>query len=127
MPALLRGKAGRLKNGLNHYSYDSMMHLLRKQLYYGESGGLHLHRKGTRVSMPVVWGRILATFFKHYFLKGLFLFGFGGFSVAFAMSFYVFSKYAFLWEKISGQAPVERAIVPGENTRLVEPSQGRRA
>ena len=45
VPAIHSGKAGRLKNGLKHYSYDSMMHMLRKQLYYGESGGLHFHKK----------------------------------------------------------------------------------
>ncbi len=121
VPAVHSGKAGRLKNGLKHYSYDSMMHMLRKQLYYGESGGLHFHKKGKEVSLLGLWGRMVAAFLKHYLLKGLFRFGFGGFSVSFAMSFYAFSKYAFLWEKNSGDAAAERAIVPGENTRSEKP------
>ncbi|MEC9466062.1 MAG: hypothetical protein VX834_09775, partial [Myxococcota bacterium] len=56
-------------------------------------------------------------FVKHYFFKGLFRFGFGGFSVATAFAFYVFAKYAFLWENLAGRAESERSLVPGENTR----------
>ena len=117
VPALHSGRAGRLDNGLKHHSYDSMMHLLRKQLYYGESGGMHFHGQGKAVSLPGVWLRMMATFVKHYIFKGLFRFGFGGFSVATAFAFYVFAKYAFLWEYNSGRAESERSLVPGENTR----------
>ena len=120
VPALHSGSAGRLEHGLKHHSYDSMMHLLRKQLYYGESGGMHFHGKGKSVSLIGVWVRMIATFFKHYLFKGLFRFGFGGFSVACAFAFYVFAKYAFLWEYNSGRAESERSLVPGENVRSAD-------
>ena len=120
VPARHSGRAGRLKHGLKHHSYDSMMHLMRKQLYYGESGGMHFHGKGKKVFLPGVLVRMVSTFVKHYFLKGLFRFGFGGFSVACAFTFYVFTKYAFLWEYNSGRAEHERALVPGENVRSAD-------
>jgi len=120
VPARHSGTAGRLKHGLKHHSYDSMMHLLRKQLYYGESGGMHFHTQGKKVSLPGVCVRMAAVFAKHYFLKGLFRFGFGGFSVATAFAFYVFAKYAFLWEYNSGRAESERSLVPGENVRSAD-------
>lgn len=117
VPAIHPGRAGRLRHGLKHYSYDSMMHMLRKQLYYGESGGRHFHKKGKKASLAGMWIRMVTVFIKHYVFKGLFRFGFGGFSVAFATSFYVFSKYSFLWEKNHGKPAHERAVVPGEHER----------
>ena len=117
VPALHSGPSGRLNKGLMHHSYDSMMHLFKKQLYYGESGGRHFHGQGKTVSLPRTVVRMVAAFLKYYVSKGLFRFGFGGFSVAFAFTFYTFAKSAFLWEYNSGEASAERSVVPGENLR----------
>lgn len=113
-PSKHSGRAGRLKHGLKHHSYDSMMHLLKKQLYYGASGGDELCRRGKPVSLAGMCLRMLSNFFKHYVGKGLWLQGFGGFAVSFAMAFYTFAKYSFAWEGNAGKAANERQQVPGE-------------
>ena len=69
------------------------------------------------MSLPRTVVRMVAAFLKYYVSKGLFRFGFGRFSVAFAFTFYTFAKSAFLWEYNSGEASAERSVVPGENLR----------
>jgi glycosyltransferase involved in cell wall biosynthesis len=114
VPAVHEGKAGRLKHGLAHRSYDSVSHLLRKQISYAQSGAKHFHALGRRASLAKACTHSIGAFFKFYFFKGLFRFGMGGLTVATALSFHVFAKYALLWEMNSGVSAGERKLVPGE-------------
>ncbi|ATB32130.1 glycosyltransferase family 2 protein [Melittangium boletus] len=114
VPAIHEGKAGRLKHGLRHRSYDSVSHLLRKQISYAQSGARHFHSLGRRASLMKACTHSTGAFIKFYLLKGLFRFGMGGLTVATALSFHAFAKYAFLWELGSGVAESERELVPGD-------------
>jgi glycosyltransferase involved in cell wall biosynthesis len=117
VPALHHGKAGRLRHGLLHHSYDSVMHLLKKQLYYAQSGSRHWTLKKTSGFSTIVL-RTLSAFVKYYFVKGLVRFGTGGFVVAFSLAVHGFSKYALLWEANLGAVVDERGAVPGEGDAL---------
>lgn len=113
-PVTHAGRAGRLRHGLRHRSYDSVMHLLKKQLYYGQSGAKHYGRRGKRSSYAIIVAKTLFAFAKYFVLKGLFRFGAGGFVVAFSLAFYDFAKYALLWEQNAGLPEAGRSTVPGE-------------
>lgn len=113
-PAVHRGRAGRLRHGLLHHSFDSVMHLTRKQLAYGRSGAQHFHRRGRKAGFWTTVGHTLGAFLKYYLGKGLVWRGMGGFVVAFSHAFYAFTKYALLWELSHGRAESERSAVPGD-------------
>ncbi|MCI0569864.1 MAG: glycosyltransferase family 2 protein [Myxococcaceae bacterium] len=114
VPAIHEGKAGRLTHGLHHRSYDSVSHLLRKQLVYAQSSARHFHARGRRASMLRACLHTAGAFLKFYVAKRLFRFGMGGLTVASALAFHAFAKYALLWELGSGAPATERARVPGE-------------
>lgn len=116
VPALHQGPAGRLRHGLLHHSYDSVMHLLKKQLYYAQSGSKHWKGK-KHSSLFTIIIKTLGAFLKYYLFKGLVRFGTGGFVVAFALAIHAFSKYALLWEENKGAVIHERAEVPGESSQ----------
>jgi hypothetical protein len=103
-----------LKHGLLHHSFDSVTHLLRKQLAYARSGAEHLHAEGRRSGLALTVVKTAAAFFKFYVIKGLLRFGMGGLVVASSLAFYDFAEYAQLWELSSGRPADERAEVPGE-------------
>lgn len=113
VPALHEGRAGRLRSGIKHHSYDSVMHLLKKQLYYAQSGAKHGANRET-VGLPRIAIKTSYAFLKFYVFKGLLRFGVGGLVVSLALSFHAFAKYALLWEEHLGARPLERAEVPGE-------------
>lgn len=114
VPVIHQGRAGWLKHGLVHHSYDSVMHLLKKQLFYGQSGAQHFASKGRRSGYALTVVKSCAAFFKYFVVKGLFRFGMGGFVVATSLAFYDFAKYAMLWELAAGTPAAERDRVPGE-------------
>ena len=116
VPALHEGTAGRLRHGLRHRSYDSVSHLLRKQVSYAQSGARHFHALGRRASMGKACTHSVGAFFKFYLFKGLCRFGMGGLTVAVALAFHVFAKYALLWElnASGGVSAGERLRVPGD-------------
>lgn len=119
VPALHAGSAGRLRHGVKHRVYDSMMHMVRKQVSYGQSGAEHFYKKNKRTGLWSLLQHTLAAFFKFYVGKGLFRQGLGGFAVAFSKAFYVFVKYAALWElnATGGVQPQERRRVPGDGAQ----------
>lgn len=113
VPALHDGRAGRLRHGLVHHSYDSVMHLLKKQLYYAQSGAKHW-RSRKPSGLLVCTAATFIAFWKYYLFKGLLRFGMGGMVVSLALSFHAFAKYALLWEENLGDLPAGRDEVAGE-------------
>ena len=113
-PVKHRGRAGRLRGELLHASFDSVPHLLKKQLHYGLSTGRHLHRKGARPGFFSIARHSIAAFLKFYFLRGLVWQGTGGFIVATSLSISAFVKYATAWELRFGEPTNPRDRVPGQ-------------
>lgn len=114
-PAVHAGGTGELRSGLLHHSFDSVRHLLRKQLSYGLSGGLAVGKQGKRVGTGTLFFRTVAAFLKSYFIKGLWRFGPDGLVTAGALAFHVFAKYSAAWEAVAGSGSiVERDAVPAE-------------
>ena len=116
VPALHKGKAGNLRHGVEHRIYDSMPHMIRKQVAYGQSGARHLYGCGKKSAGALGVARhMAAAFAKFYLVKGLWRQGMGGLCVALAKAFYVYVKYAALWEleATGGVAIAERRQVPG--------------
>lgn len=97
---IVSGKVCYLKGDLNHYTYkDISYHVNTINNYTTISAGeyLKLDKKAN------LWNIVLrpaATFFKKYFLKQGFRDGFPGFVIAVSSAYYVFLKYAKLWELI---------------------------
>ena len=116
VPAEHEGKAGRLRHGLIHRPFDSLSHLIRKQVSYGTSGAQHFHAVGRHSSLLRTWVHTAGAFLKYYVFKGLFRFGVGGFAAASGLALNVLLKYSLLWELENSRGPIpERAAVPGAN------------
>jgi|GEM_PF-160377 len=96
---LLRGQADRLRGPLYHYTYDDVSDHLRaiNGLTEVSSRELALRGKCTRTSDLLF--RPLWRFLRFYVLSGGFRDGVPGLFVAVTSAFYVFLKYAKLWER----------------------------
>jgi glycosyltransferase involved in cell wall biosynthesis len=95
----LNSKAGYLKNPLLHYTDDTLDHYLDKFCKYTSLASKELYVNGKRASLSDLFLRPILFFLKMYIAKCGFLDGIHGFILATLSSFYVFVKYAKLWEK----------------------------
>lgn len=115
-PATYSGSTGKLEGAIIHYAYDSVNHLVRKQISYGRNGARQYHAEGRKSSLFHLLWHSTSSFLKYYVLKGLFRFGAGGFIVAAAQALHVFQKYAVLWELQTRRGEIEeRDQVPLES------------
>jgi glycosyltransferase involved in cell wall biosynthesis len=93
------GRVARLEGELEHYSYrDLADQIARIQFFSGEAAAA-LAREGARVGMRQLVFHPPARFLRSYVLRRGFLDGVPGFVIAVASAFYVFLKYAKLWER----------------------------
>jgi len=111
-PVLHEGPTGRLEKGLVHHGFDSMTHLLKKQLSYAQSSAQHWHAKGRQSGLTATVLKSLAAFLKFYVVLGLCRFGMDGFMASAALSFHELAKFGLLWERSLGAPPSERRRVP---------------
>ncbi len=94
----LKGKAKYLKNNLLHYSYrdlSAQMEILDK---YTESFTAEIDKEDVKYLFLQLIFRPFFRFIRGYIIKRGFLNGMQGFVVAITTSFYVFMKYAKIWE-----------------------------
>jgi glycosyltransferase involved in cell wall biosynthesis len=100
---LLQGQADRLRGDLYHYTYDDIHDHLRalNGLTEVASRELALRRKQVRLADLLL--RPLWRFLRFYVVKGGFREGVPGFFVAVTSAFYVFLKYAKLWERTTAR------------------------
>ena len=92
------GAVRRFDGELAHYSYvDLADHVQRIQEFSGMSAR-DMYQRGRRVRTPDLVVRPVARFARGYLLKAGFRDGLPGFMIAAATGFYVFLKYAKLWE-----------------------------
>lgn len=95
---LLEGRVGRLGGDIVHYTYDDMEHHVRTLNAFTSIQAREHGSRGRRFT----WGSLLLRppleFCKKYFLKQGFRDGPQGFLIASISAFYVFLKFAKLWE-----------------------------
>lgn len=96
---LLRGQADRLRGDLYHYTYDDVSDHLRALNGLTEVASRELALRGKRARVSDLLLRPFWRFFRFYVLSGCFRDGVPGLFVAVTSAFYVFLKYAKLWER----------------------------
>ncbi len=96
---LLRGQADRLHGPLYHYTYDDISDHLRALNGLTEVSSRELALRGNRTRLTDLLLRPLWRFLRFYIVSGGFRDGVPGFFVAITSAFYVFLKYAKLWER----------------------------
>ena len=95
----ISGRVGRLKGNILHHPYRDLSHYLEKLNYYTTRAAKEMQKQGKRANPLDLLFRPTWKFFKMYILKGGILDGIPGLIIACLSSFYVFLKYAKLWEK----------------------------
>lgn len=93
------GTVKELKNYYYHYSFADLNAQLEKTIHYSNVASDDLNKAGKKGTPFRMVGRAVARFFKEYFIKRGFLDGVPGLIIAVNSSFYVFTKYAKLWER----------------------------
>ncbi len=97
----LKGRVGRLKRELLHYTDPNLEHYFDKMNRYTTLSADSLYHKGKRATLFDLTIRPMGIFFKMYFLKAGFMDGIPGLLVSVLSAYHVFSKYAKLWENQS--------------------------
>lgn len=95
---IVEGKTGVLKNYLIHFTDDSLWHYFNKFNYYTTLSARDMSIAGKTIRIDQLIFRPIFTFIRMYFFKLGFLDGIHGFILCTLSSFYVFTKYAKLWE-----------------------------
>ena len=94
----LNGKAKYLKNDMWHFTHRDLSDQLLTIDKYTDMIAFEMKKKGVRFIVFKIIFRPLFRFIKGYFFKRGFLDGVPGLVSAITTSFYVFMKYAKLWE-----------------------------
>jgi glycosyltransferase involved in cell wall biosynthesis len=100
---LLRGQADRLQGDLHHYTYKDISDHLRAVNGLTDVAVREHALRGKRTTLSALLFRPLWRFLRFYFLRGTISYGVPGFFVAVTSAFYVFLKYAKLWELTNSQ------------------------
>jgi len=95
---VVEGSVGRLRNDLLHFTDPSLSHYFEKFNRYTTLAAEELASNDGRFRFSQVLIRPPWVFIRMYFLRAGFLDGFAGFVLCLLSSFYVFVKYAKLWE-----------------------------
>ncbi len=98
----VNGKVKALKNHYLHYTYRDIFDQLGKINRYSEVVAEEMREGGKRFSLVHLLLRPPFRFFRDFVLKRGFLDGLPGLIIAVSTAFYVFIKYAKLWEAEKG-------------------------
>ena len=101
----LNGTRGRLRAPLYHYNYRSLSHHLETVNRYTTTMAAEKLAAGKRFRARDLIFRPPGRFLKMYVLRRGFLDGWRGLVLASIAAFYVFSKYAKMWEAEHGSKP----------------------
>ncbi|EOC8705859.1 glycosyltransferase [Campylobacter jejuni] len=97
-----------LKNGLKHHAFRDISHLIDKMQYYSSLWAKqNIHKKSgvLKANLRAFW-----TFFRNYFLKNGFLYGYKGFIISVCNALGTFFKYMKLYE-LQKQKPKTCALI----------------
>lgn len=97
------GEVRNLSGRINHYVYRDISHQLRTVDSFSRITAEQWRARGKRAGAAVMLGKTIGKFFETYVWKLGFLDGMPGFIIAVISSYYVFLKYAKLWELQRGQ------------------------
>jgi len=100
---VVEGPVGTLQTPLDHYSYRNLEEYVARQDRYARLAAQEMAQQGRRPRPGDLWWRPFFTFGKLYFLKGGFLEGSLGWSLANEGSRYNFLKYHYLRELTQGK------------------------
>jgi glycosyltransferase involved in cell wall biosynthesis len=100
--AIVSGSTARLDSELYHYTHTEIADQIDTLNRFSSQAARTQHQKKKRVSLTKLIGRPIARFIKFYILKRGYRDGIAGLVVAVSEAFYVFLKYAKLWELNSG-------------------------
>lgn len=92
------GLIGQLREPLQHYYVRSLSHMVEKMTRYGYWAAAQSFRDGKQVSLTDIALRPISRFVRDYIINLGFLDGARGVVVVGLHTFYVFWKYAKLWE-----------------------------
>jgi glycosyltransferase involved in cell wall biosynthesis len=98
----VKGTVGRLKNHYMHTPYTDIAHQIRTVDRYSGAFADDLHGSGRSFCLLDLVGRPIFRFFRDYILKAGFLDGIPGLIIVASTMYYVFMKYARLWEMEKG-------------------------
>ncbi|MFP6639101.1 MAG: glycosyltransferase family 2 protein [Myxococcota bacterium] len=93
------GRVGRLSEPLEHYSYRDLGDQVERIQAFSSESAQALFERGRRARVRDLTLRPAARFLRSYLLRRGFLDGVPGLVIAVATGFYVFLKYAKLWER----------------------------
>ncbi len=94
----VRGRVGELKNFYYHYNYKDIADQIATINRYSDTAAHDMLEEGRCFSFIDLLLRPPIRFIKEYFLKRGFLDGMPGLVIAVSTMYYVFAKYAKLWE-----------------------------
>jgi glycosyltransferase involved in cell wall biosynthesis len=109
---LLRGQADRLHGDLYHYTYENIRDHLRAVNGLTDVAVREHALRGKRTRISDLLFRPLWRFLRFYLLRGTITYGFPGFFVAVTSAFYVFLKYAKLWERTTSRPEISSSQDP---------------
>ena len=95
---VIQGSTATLSHPLMHYTYRDLKHYFEKFKRYTDWGALELYKQGKQTRWNHLLLHPLFRFIRMYFLQLGFLDGIHGLVLCIFSSFYVFTKYAKLWE-----------------------------
>ena len=99
------GPVARLRGHLQHHPYRDIGHHLATIDRYTTLAARQMHEDGRRVTAPGVAARALGAFARNYLLRRGFTQGATGLLVSGLNSYYVFVKFAKLWELARAGTP----------------------
>lgn len=92
------GHVGRLQNIIQHYNYKDISDQIQTIDRYSKNAAEDMFKEGKKHRITRLIFRPIFRFFRDFFIKRGYKDGLPGFVIAVATSFYVFIKYAKLWE-----------------------------
>jgi glycosyltransferase involved in cell wall biosynthesis len=92
------GEIGSLAGHIDHFSFESMDHYLRKSAGYADAFARNALAQGRRSGPLTILVHTAFRFFKAYVLKGGFLEGSLGLTISGLQAIQAFQKYVRLWE-----------------------------
>lgn len=98
----VEGRTRRLRGDLYHYSYRDVAHHVEKMNEFTSLAAQQMFERGRRAHLWQLTATPGLEFLKVYLLKRGFMDGFAGLVISTLHSYYVFLKYAKLWEHGAG-------------------------
>jgi glycosyltransferase involved in cell wall biosynthesis len=93
------GKTTRLKGDLLHFTYQNISHQLKTIDSFSDTASSEMLKKGISLVLPKMIFKPPVKFFETYIYKLGVLDGLPGFIISVLSSYYIFIKFAKLWEK----------------------------